>query len=297
MKKNTKTLFLSLSILFIFCFLLVLGVSFFMYKDIAEEQPNLNLTYLQTMTIMVTRSPEQDLKKQIKESYLQEDYQHISIYYEKDFTELLPLTKETLELAFEKTDALFGKTNQEPIDFLVFQDGEEMSQLSGIEGGAGFYSEKDSVLAIHYYDKDLILKKEKYPLYIFQGNILHEYTHYAFARKAKEQGIYPLWFIEGIAVYVEDKGQGAPLSESVHIPFVQLTTYEQWDEARYIASTNHYAQSYFAIEYLIKEYGEGVISELMNTANETEDFRQSFKEVTGLTISELDRAYPKTYMK
>ena len=249
------------------------------------------------MTMMVTGSPEADLKKQIKESYSQEDYQHISIYYEKDFTELLPITKETLELAFAKTEALFGKTDQEPIEFLVFQDSEEMSQLSGTEGGAGFYSDKDKLLAIHYLDKDLILKKETYPLYIFQGIILHEYTHYAFARKAKEQDIYPFWFIEGVAVYVEDEGQGAPLPESVHIPFAQLTTHEQWDEARYIASTNHYVQSYYAIEYLIEEYGEGVISELMDTANETDDFEKSFEEVTELTISELDQVYLKTYQK
>lgn len=291
MKKNVKILFFSFIILFFFCILLILGGSFFLYKDIAEEQPDSNLTYLQTLTAILTQSPNEELKKEVKGSYLHENYQHVSIYYEKDFTELLPITKETLELAFSKTEALFGKTKKEPIEFLVFQDSEVMSEMSGFEGGAGFYSEEDKILAIHYLDKDLILKKEKYPLYMFQGNILHEYIHYAFARKAKDLNIYPLWFQEGIAVYAENAGQGGPLPESVHIPFTQLTTHEQWDKARYIASTNHYAQSYYAVDFLLRENGEGVISEIMDRANETKDFERSFKEVTGLTINELDRSY------
>lgn len=293
--KKIKIVFLSLTIFVFFSFLLVLGGSFFLYKVIAEEQPDINLTYIEAMAAIVTRSPEGKLKNQIKDSYLQEDYKHVSIYHEKDFSELLPITKETLDLAFVKTEALFGKTYQEPIDFLVFQDSEEMSKLSGVEGGAGFYSAEDKLLAIHYLDKDLILKRENYPLYMFQGVILHEYTHYAFAQKAKDLNIYPLWFQEGVAEYIEAEDQGAPLPESESIPFAHLTTYEQWAEARYIESTNNYAQSYYAIEFLIEEYGEEIINKIMNSANKTKDFEKSFKEITGLTINELDKVYLKFY--
>lgn len=295
MKRPIKIVILSLTLLFFISFLLIIGGSFFLYKDIANEQPDSNLTYLQAMAMIVTRNSEEDLEKQIKESYLSEDYQHVSIYYEEDFIELLPIAKETLDLAFTKTNALFGTTNNDPFDFLVFQDSEEMSKLSGMEGGAGFYSEENKILAIHYLEKDLILKREKYPLYMFQGIILHEYTHYVFARKAKDLDIYPLWFQEGIAVYTEDEGQGASNPESESIPFAQLTTHEQWKKARYIESTNRYAQSYYAIEFLINEFGEKVIADLMNSANKTKDFGESFKEITGLTIHELDSAYLKSY--
>lgn len=295
MKKPIKVVILWLTLLFFISFLLFMGGSFFLYKVVAEEQPGLNLTYLQAMAMIVTRNSEGDSEKHIKESYLREDYQHVSIYYEEDFIDLLPIAKETLDLAFTKTEALFGTTSQEPIDFLVFQDSEEMAKLSEMEGGAGFYSEEDKMLAIHYLDKDLIIKREKYPLYMFQGIILHEYTHYAFARKAKDLSFYPLWFQEGVAVYTENEGQGAPSPESKSIPFAQLTTHEQWERARYIESTNNYAQSYYAIEFLINEFGEKVISDIMNSANKTKDFGESFKEITGLTIHELDSAYLKSY--
>lgn len=298
MRKSFKIAML-LAILFFSLVFLLLGGSFFLHKAIAGEQDS-NLTYFQTMKALFTLNAEQDLEKQIKESYLQEDYHHVSIYYEEDFTELLPIAKETLDLAIAKTEALFGKTSQEPIDFLVFKNSEEMSKMSGTEGGAGFYSEFDKVLAINYIGKDLkdpILEGDETALYIFQEAILHEYTHYVFNRKAPEQDIYPFWFIEGVAEYAEDEGQGAPLPAFELIPFAQLTTHEQWQEARNIPSTHHYAQSYYAIKCLVDQYGEGVIKEIMDSANETKDFEKSIEKVTGLTISEFEAIFRTSLKK
>ena len=295
MKKTLKYAILISAIVFSLCVFLLLGGSIIAYKAIAEEQPNSNLSYLQTMKMIVAQNFEDDFTGNVKDSFLQEDYHHVSIYYEKDFTELLPITKETLELAFAKTEVLFGKIKQEPIDFLVFESIEEMNNLPGSVNDTAFYSESDKMFAINYVDKELLMERDKYSLYLFQGVILHEYTHYAFARKAKEPSIYPLWFQEGLSVYVEDEGQGTLLLESKHIPFDQLTTNEQWQEARHLVSTNNYAQSYYAIDFLINKYGENVISDLMDSANETKDFGKSFKKVTGITISELDRAYLKAY--
>lgn len=287
MKKSMKIIILGLAIFLIGSFLLLLGGSFLLYKDVANEQ-NLDLTYLEAMETLITGHSEKELRKQIKESYSKENHLHVSIYYNENSKELLPITKETLDLAFAKTESLFGEISYEPVDFILLEEAEELAKLSGTENLGGFYTELDRVLAIQYYDKKLILERDKFSLYIFQEIILHEYTHYAFARKTQDWDIYPAWFREGVSEYVADEGRGASIRDYELIPFAQLNTQQQWEEANTLAETNNYVQSYYAIKYLTDEYGEGIISEIMDSVNETKNFEKSFEELTGLTISELE---------
>ncbi|WP_422123322.1 hypothetical protein DHX103_00480 [Planococcus sp. X10-3] len=293
MKKSIKLVFFSIAIFFFASFLLLLGGSFLLYKGVTTDL-DIELTYFETMEIWLNRNAEKESVKEVKETYLQEDYHHVSIYYKEDFQDLLPITRETLDLAFAKTEALFGKISYEPVDFILVEDGVELAKISGKEDLGGFYTEIDRVFAIQYYDKELILERDEFPLYIFQEIILHEYTHYAFARKTHELEKYPEWFTEGVAEYVTDEGWGASIHAFELIPFAQLITQEQWEEAKTMAGTDNYAQSYYAVKYLIDEYGVGVISEIMDSVNKTKDFEQSFKKITGLTISELEKVNLET---
>lgn len=287
MKKSIKIIVLGLAIFIIGSFLLLLGGSFLLYKDIANEQ-NLDLTYLEAVEVLVTAFSEIELRKQIKESYLQENHLHVSIYYNENSKELLPITKETLDLAFAKTEALFGEISYEPVDFILLEEAEELANISGQENLHGYYTDIDKVFAVQYDDKELILERDITSLYIFQEVILHEYTHYAFARKTPYWDIYPAWFREGVSEYVGDEGWGTSKRDYELIPFAQLNTQKQWEEANTLAETNNYVQSYYVLKYLTDEYGEGVISDIMNSVNETKNFEKSLEEVTGLTISDLD---------
>lgn len=287
MKKSIKIIVLGLAIFIAGSFLLLLGGSFLLYKDVTNEQ-NLDLTYLEAMEALVAGHSQKEYKKQIKGSYSQENLLHVSIYYNENSGELLPITKEILNLAFTKTEAVFGEISYEPVDFILLEEGEELAKLSGNKDLDGFYTEIDGVFAVQYYDKELILERDKSSLNTFQEIILHEYTHYAFARKTQDWDIYPAWFREGVSEYVGDEGWGASLHDYEIIPFAQLNTQKQWEEANALAETNNYVQSYNLIMNLTNEYGEGLIKEIMDSVNETKNFEKSFEEVTGLTISDLD---------
>ena len=294
MKKPIK-IFLRIAVLiFSFVFLLLLGGSFFLHK-ILEEKIDTNVTYAESMKAFLTQNADGESEKRIKESSMQEDHQHISIYYEKNFSALLPITKETLDLAISKNKKLFGETSLPPIDLLVFENHEELREFSELESVDGFYSDFDKVLAFHNSKKELILAEDKLALYAFQKMLLHEYTHYAFARKAQNPADYPMWFIEGVAEYVGTDPNEVNFPYFEKISFGQLKSTEQWQEARTIPTGDPYLQSYYTFKFLTSNYGEEVIKEIIDSVDETQNFEESFTEITGLTFHELENVFLSSY--
>ncbi|MDQ0430181.1 uncharacterized protein YneF (UPF0154 family) [Planomicrobium stackebrandtii] len=294
MKKPIKIFFLISVLIFSLGFLLLLGGSFFLHK-VLEEEIDPDITYIQSMKAFLTQNAEGESEKQIKESSMRQDYQHISIYYEKNFSALLPITKEILDLAIAKNEKLFGGTSLVPIDLLVFENLEELRGFSELEAVDGFYSDFDKVLAFHNSKKELILAEDKLALYAFQKMVLHEYTHYVFARKAQNPADYPMWFIEGAAEYIGTDPNEVNFPYFEKISFDQLKSTEQWQEARTIPTGDPYVQSYYAFEFLTSKYGEEVIKQIIDSVDETRNFEESFTEITGLTVLELESMFLSSY--
>ncbi|ANU13302.1 peptidase MA family metallohydrolase [Planococcus halocryophilus] len=294
MKKPIKIFFLISTLIFFFIFLLLLGGSFFLHKFL-EETLETNFTYTESVMALLTQNANGESEKKLKESSIQEDYRHISIYYENNFSALLPITKETLDFAISKNENLFGETILEPIDLLVFEDLEELRGFSELNDVDGFYSDFHKVLAFHNAKKEMILAEDKYALYAFQKMVLHEYTHYVFARKAKNPADYPMWFIEGAAEYVGSDPKEVYFPYFEKLAFEQLKSTEQWEEARKNLMGDPYLQSYYAFEFLTLEYGEEVIKKIIESVDETRNFEDSFTEITGLTVLELESMFLSSY--
>ncbi|ALS78745.1 hypothetical protein AUO94_08800 [Planococcus kocurii] len=294
MKKPIRFFFLiSASFVFI-AFLVLLGGSLFLHKFL-EETLDPNITYVQSVKALLTQNANGESERRIKEISVHENHQHISIYYEENFAALLPLTKETLDLAIAKNEKLFGEVRLAPVDLLVFEDLKELRGFSELENIDGFYSDFDKVLAFHNSNKELILAKDKIALYAFQKMLLHEYTHYVFSQKVQNPATYPIWFIEGIAEYVGTDPNEVSFPYFEKISFEQLTSSEQWQEARTLVMSDPYLQSYYTFEFLTTNYEEQVIREIIDLVEETQDFEESFTEVTGLTLHELEKVFLNSY--
>lgn len=296
MKKTRKMSLSITALIFSFVLMLFLGGSFIVHKVIAESL-GADLTYFQTMKGVITQDAESDSEKQLKESSMREDHRHISIYHEENFSELLPITKETLDLAMERTEELFGETDVVPFDLLVFENVVEMNGFSELETGYAFYSDFLKVLVIHNSGKDFILAEDELALYNFQQTLLHEYTHYAFTRRVSNLNHYPMWFIEGVAEYAGMDPERVFSPHFQNIPFDQLTSTEQWEEALNTPIKSPYLQSYYALAFLTSEYGEEVITQIIESVDETRNFEESFSEVTGLTLDELEGVFLSSYKK
>ncbi|TWT01777.1 collagenase [Planomicrobium sp. CPCC 101079] len=300
MKTSVKILPLILSSIIVLLGIVLIGGSIFLSKFL-EEKTQEELTYFQSIKMLVNTNFDSAAERHLKETNLQEDHHHVSIYYESDFSNLLPLTKETLDWAMERNEELFGELDEQDLDIIVFENEEDISQLSDLKNISGFYSEFERLLGIIYYNKESVLDGDELALYRFQKNILHEYTHYAFERKidktkADDSTLYPVWFHEGIAEYVGNDTFRVEHSYYQDVPLEELTTHDQWQKARFIDKANVYEQSYFAIKYLVDRYGEESLNELVESVGKTGDFEKSFKQLTGMTVLEFEKELHSFYM-
>ncbi|WKA54565.1 peptidase MA family metallohydrolase [Planococcus shixiaomingii] len=301
MKTSTKMLPIILSSIIVLLGIVLVGGSIFLSKFL-EEKTQEELTYFQSIQMLFNTNFDGAAEREIKEANLREDHHHVSIYYEENFTDLLPLTKDTLDWAIERNEELFGELDERKMDLIVFENPEDITQLSDLKNISGFYSEFERLLGIIYYNKESILEGNELALYRFQKNILHEYTHYAFERKidktkADDSTLYPVWFHEGLAEYVGNDKIRIEHSYFKDVPLQQLTTHDQWQKARFINKANVYEQSYFAIKYLVDQYGEESINELVESIGETRDFEKSFTELTGMTVTEFEQELNSYYME
>ncbi|MFF2878749.1 peptidase MA family metallohydrolase [Gottfriedia sp. NPDC057991] len=298
MKRFIKIFGITLSAIILVLFLFVIGVGVFVHKTL-EKKTHENIPYVQSIKMFLTANFDGKTEKVLKANRLKEKYHNITIYYPNDFSELIPITKETLDWAINKNKKVFGTVKVKPVDLIIFKDKKELQELSGLIDVSGFYSDFDKLLAIKYEDKESILERKETPLYFFQKSILHEYTHYIFSQMvASSKGgasAYPLWFNEGISEYIgNDKTIVEPSNFKV-VSFDQLYDGKQWQTARFQDGTNVYMQSYFAIKFLVDNYGEGVLKEIINSTNSTGKFEESFEKTTSLTINELEDKFLSSY--
>ncbi|MFD1738408.1 collagenase [Bacillus salitolerans] len=291
-----------LSIIFLIVFVILLSLAFvvgvFINKTL-EKETNEDLPFFQSIKMALTLNFEGENERQLKENRLKEQHHHISIYYPDDFSELIPVTKETLDWAINKNEEIFGTVKVKAVDLIVFKDKDELNELSELIDISGFYSDFDKLLSIRYNYKEMILEKKETPLYFFQKSILHEYTHYTFNRmvEGSEFGtsVYPIWFQEGISEYIGNDKAIVEYSDFKLVPFSQLVNGEQWQTARFQEGANVYRQSYFAIKYLIDIYGEEVLGKIIKESNSTGDFEGSFIQTTGISIQDLENVFLNSY--
>ena len=260
-----------------------------------EKHSNQDLSFFHSIKMALTLNFDSKKEMQLKEERAREKHHHISVYYPDDFTELIPITKETLDWAMNKNKELFGTVKEVPVDLIIAQNEEELAELSGLEESSGYYSDTNKILAITYDNKELILERKETPLYFFQKSILHEYTHYIFARLVNDSGkktsSYPAWFQEGISEYVGEDQTILEYSGFKLVPLVELDRLEQWHNVRLQDETDVYEQSYFAIKYLIDQYGTGILKEIIDETNSSGDFEQGFMKATDMTIVDFEDSF------
>jgi len=294
MRKSFKILLITSSICIIFLISLTGVVGVIIHK-VMEKEMDQDLPFLQSLKMVLALDYDSEKEIKLKEERNLEQHHHISIYYPDDFTELVPLTKETLNWAIKKNQELFGEVKEVPLDFIIVKDYEELEGLSGIVDISGFYSDFDKIMAITYHDKDSLLAQKETPLYFFQKTILHEYTHYILARMTNDSSkgfsLYPTWFREGVSEYVGNDQTNVDYSGFRLIPLVELDTQEQWQVARLQDEADVYNQSYFAINYLVDTFGTGIIKKILDETNSTENFEQGFLKATDLTVTNFEKNF------
>lgn len=232
----------------------------------------------------------------MKKDKLMSSYRNVTIYYERHEEELVPIIEDVLSRADDLTTNLLGEVEDNEIDFIIHSSTEELYEKTSLVETMGYFDDPNDIVGVAITDLSNILMNQVPQSFYFQSTILHEYTHYRLQAFIKEQGLYvyriPLWFHEGVAEYVgmyNVAHQYYPFQET---KFTQLVTHKDWEKHR-LEDYDVYLQSYYAVKYLVDEYGESSIKKIILETAKTNDFNEGFNQATGLTIEELQNIYIK----
>ncbi|WP_371018003.1 collagenase [Pseudalkalibacillus sp. JSM 102089] len=297
MNKTIKILIIIFSsLLSLLLLLLLAGV--ILLHNVIEENSGEPVTYFQAVKFGLSLNFDGKLERKAKHSKEMKVYENMSIYVDDQDVELFPLIIDTLHWAKDRNADILGDIDGKDVDLLFFHNKKDFESISDLNHVSGFYDQYGLFIAVRIDDKKGILDGKETPLYFFQKRILHEYTHYALDQKVADTPLgldkYPLWFQEGIAEYISNDQTTIEVSDFKLLTYDQLRSHEQWAAAREQKETDVYDQSYFTIKFLIDEQGEEVIEEIIDSTNDSGDFKESFADVTGL---DYDRLYEKLEIK
>lgn len=102
----------------------------------------------------------------------------------------------------------------------------------------------------------------------------------------------PVWFAEGVATYLSEKGHTLPydlIQNTEYVTFAKLEEPGGW-ENNLAFPQDPYFQSRAFMEYLVYEEGENIIKEIFGDMEHT-IFLKSFAQVTGKTVKEYEQEF------
>jgi hypothetical protein len=288
---TTLTITCTLSTIFFF------SINLMIANELGE-----NLTLEEKMTVYMLPFLKEKTNStdylEIKAHKLSTTYHNVEIFYEPNEKDLLPIIKHTLNKTDNLTTNLFGKVDDNDIDLILHSSSEEIYEQTSLMKTMGYFDDPNDIIGIAISDLDEILSDQMPGIFYFQSTIMHEYTHYRLQTFMKEQGLYinriPLWFHEGVAEYVgmhEVAHRYYPFKEA---PFEKLISHKDWEKYRF-DEYDVYIQSYYAIDYLVNNYGEEIIKVIIEETAEVNNFDKGFSRATGISIKELQKVYLKDF--
>ncbi len=213
---------------------------------------------------------------------------HFDIYYHKAKKQLAEIVSDYSISEFEKISRNLHSKSEKRINISIINENELKNNYAQYfpEWGIGF--------AIP--DENLIILK--FPVSFFYPRRLkfvigHEIAHILLHRKAETH--IPRWFDEGSAIYLsrdltfldEVKLSIAVLTKSI-IPLNQLNN--SFPRSKTNANLA-YIESAFTIEFLVSEFGEQILTDILEQTSEFNDFSKGFLQATGgmeLSVFQLE---------
>jgi hypothetical protein len=128
----------------------------------------------------------------------------------------------------------------------------------------------------------------------FRPLLVHELTHLYLSAALRHRD-HPWWLEEGLAMYASGESsleRGTAMAEAVLqnrlIPFSELETgFPEGPEQAALA----YAQAYYFVSYLIREYGPEVLPHLVRVLGRGKDLTAALKEATGKGLYALGKDF------
>lgn len=292
--------YIIIAVLFIvLCIVVATGFVYNKVGMMLEAQVGEKVSFGQVVNFLtdgtITSKEEESFKRERNET----EVFPVTTYYPDKLEELVPLTNLTIETATQNSEILLGSVDREPVDVFLLSSEKEMNEVNGEEVEKNTYY---NVLLQSIYiipeDIDTIMEDD-FTKRAYQSQVSYEYAHYMFRQKVKNENIdfnlFPIWFYEGFAEYIANVGSTIEYEMFKVVPFDQLETFSDWSNEGESNSANVSMQSYFAIKYLVSNFGDGIVYDIIQDMKTTKDFNQSFENKTNMTLDELEDSFLKQY--
>ena len=249
-----------------------------------KKIPELALAY-------VAEKVEAERKQELLTDLNKADFQHVTIYYSDSDKELLPATKEALTKGMKINEQLLGSYHK-PLDVVLFSTNEQIEVFSGLDYAIGFHAADLNMVGILPENREGILNDVGPTIWLYNNNVIHEYTHYALTQRLSELRLddtdIPKWFSEGMAVYFGSDGHTQSTIDTEIIPLARLSTREGWNEYRTNPTYDIYYQSSYYIQSLAEEFGSTIFNEILTETKKTGDFQKGFQHATKMDLQEFE---------
>lgn len=292
--------YIIMTVLFIvICLVVATGFVYSQVGAMLESQVGEKVSFGQVVHFLtdgtITSKEEESFKRERNESQVFP----VTIYYPDKLEELVPLTTMTVETATQNSEIMLGTVDREPVDLFLLASEKEMNEVNGeeIDKNTHYNVLMQSIYVVPE-DVENILEDD-YTKKTYQSQVSYEYAHYIFRQKIKNENLdfnlFPVWFYEGFAEYVANVGSTIEYEMFRVVPFDELETFGDWSNEGSNSSANVSMQSYFAIKYLISNFGDGIIYDIIQDMKNTKDFEKSFETKTGMTLEDLEDNFLKQF--
>ncbi|RJP58657.1 MAG: hypothetical protein C4541_07595 [Candidatus Auribacter fodinae] len=232
-----------------------------------------------TLNTGLTKTIDADkIERLKKEKQIVTDYKKISahpfvIYYpDESYEERAQWVSEALVDGYLRLESWLGFTAQHEIVVYLFPTRQTFLEPHALKYAIGIYDGKIRLLVNH--NNEIALRQ----------TAVHELTHHALSSLTCRNT--PFWLNEGLAQYTACESAGEISEANDFLQYENLENPEictmSFDTVR-IA----YIQSYYTIDYLITNYGHGIIVDLVNGLKRGADPESVIEDITLLNYDDM----------
>lgn len=223
---------------------------------------------------------DETLANPLDKDFLTENFEGLTIKYEKDDYETVETIKTLYPEAKEELDKLYG-VNSDEITIVVYEKLEDFNAASHSEILGGYYmSINDS---IHLKSEDLVREYE------FEDIFFHEYTHYRTNCFLEKHNLsdedLPQWFNEGISEMIANRNTSVDIDLVETIDFKELELNTDFTKGSH-GNGDPYLQSYFTVNELVHQFGPEILPKILLVLKDT-DFYNALDDLAGTSPEEL----------
>jgi len=191
-------------------------------------------------------------------------------YIEK---EQLQLVAETAEDKYQALKKFFGFEPKKKIVLVVHKDSNRMMSTTMLRKGAppmGVYYAN----SVHILEPSQLFGNNTEELFYSEGPVLHEIAH-LFTDLASK-GNYPMWFTEGVSLYLEYSVDGYVWGQGEAIDAEEYSIENLTKSFSQLNQHLAYTQSFRLVKGFVDKYGEEELIKLINILGEGKNLRNYY---------------------